>query len=419
MFGTLLEPIILLFFVYWYWNRLDISADAIIKYFASGFFLCTSSVFVYEVLASIGASVFVFLYSFLGLVILSVTGETDLTDISIDEGDVTGINIISGDTADNTDVNASEEEFYEGLDVPQSFVITIAIITSFLHAFLVASLIEELLKYLCFWMVEHPDLGNDVSLVPIPKSQQPPTEGSDLPPNEDMELLPPRSPEEGGANYISTDGSSLESQEDSMQKVTMAMARSKPHPVSFESRGSAITVAMVTVAIGFACAENFLYVFIYTEGNIVEEVTTLIIRALFPVHPLCAAIQSIFVVRRDVEKDNSVGVGRILFVAWLLHGAFDFLLMAYEAVMKILEGGVGSTSSENLIDSASGDADTTPDEAIENVESEWIVLVCSLLIPVIGFEYYLYQAKHQTKRLQDLDSGRVSSSQITNPTEVI
>ena len=87
-------------------------------------------------------------------------------------------------------------------------------------------------------------------------------------------------------------------------------------------------------------------------------------------------------------------------------------------VQVLLEKGVGSTGDSNLIDSASGDADTTPEEAIENVEAEWIVLVCSLLIPVIGFEYYLYQAKQQTKRLQDLDSGRVSSSQITS-TEVI
>lgn len=393
MFGILLEPIVLLFFVYWYWNRHDISTDAIIKYFASGFFLCTSSVFIYELLASIGTSIIVILYTFLGLVFLSVNGEAQLDEIKVDEGDVFGMNL--EDASGTLSPEDTNEEFYEELNLPRSFSITVAVVRSLLHAFLVASLIEELLKYLSFWMVEHPDLENNVSLVPIPKSQQVRSEETeDLPPNETMELLP---------------GPETKQDQDPTQKIIMDMAKSQPHPVSLESRGAAITVAMVTVAIGFACAENFMYVFIYTEGNIAEEVTTLMIRSLFPIHPLCAAIQSIFVVKRDVEKDNSVGVGRIIFGAWLLHGAFDFLLMSYDAIMLILEG-------DN--DTSDGDENMSPEEDVRYVGSGWIVLICSLLIPIIGLEYYIYQSRRQTKRLQDLDSGRVSSSQISGDTAI-
>ena len=139
--------------------------------------------------------------------------------------------------------------------------------------------------------------------------------------------------------------------------------------------------------------KSLLYIFFYTENNLAAETTTLILRALFPVHPLCAAIQSIAVVQRDVEKDRSVGVGRIILVAFLLHGSFDFVLMAYSSVMGILNEGEEA------------------DEDSETTIADWIVFGCSLLIPLSGLEYYFYHARKQTKRLVDLDTGRVSSSQ--------
>lgn len=58
------------------------------------------------------------------------------------------------------------------------------------------------------------------------------------------------------------------------------------------------------------------------------EFTVLIARMIFPLHPICAAIQSVYVVRRDVENDSHCTLGRhILLPAILVHGCFDWILM--------------------------------------------------------------------------------------------
>ena len=86
-------------------------------------------------------------------------------------------------------------------------------------------------------------------------------------------------------------------------------------------------------------SQNLLYVFGYTPSQSVGlEIETLIARSIFPVHPLCAAIQSIGVCKRDLEGQPGVGLGRIIAPAILLHGSFDFVLKvaAYlEQVKKI------------------------------------------------------------------------------------
>jgi hypothetical protein len=398
LFGALAEPIIILFFTYWYWNRLDLSTDAIVKYFSSGFFLCTSMVLVYELLASAMAGLAVLLYSFIGTVLLVAFGEVDLDNLdqlNVDGGDV--VEVTAPGLADHP---SADEKWHDTMDLPTSFVLTITLLSSLLNAFLVAAGVEEVFKYLSFWMVEHPDLEKDVSLVPVPLESSIDAEQH---PDEDDGLLASAKESESYDESYNDD--------QNMESSPMAMATSKMHPVSLESRGAAITVAMIAVAVGFACAENLLYVFVYTETNIAAETTTLVLRALFPVHPLCAAIQSIGVVQRDVEKDKSVGVGRIIFAAWLLHGSFDFLLMAYSAVVEVLKGqsqdaiGAGKDSPEN--------ADS------ESTSADWIVLGCSLLIPLIGLEYYFYNSRLQSKRLRDLDNGRVSSSQIQSDEEFI
>lgn len=48
---------------------------------------------------------------------------------------------------------------------------------------------------------------------------------------------------------------------------------------------------------------------------------------MFPIHAVCAAIQSIHVCRRDLEKDMSFGLGRIVLPSVIIHGTYDFLLL--------------------------------------------------------------------------------------------
>jgi hypothetical protein len=327
-------------------------------------------VLVYEFLASTLAGIAVVIYSFLGTLVLVLFGEVDadnFEDVNIEQQSIFDV-MAPPEMGGNTTTTTAANEAENTLEVPIAFVLTIAVLGALLNAFGVAALVEEVFKYLSFWMVEHPDMENNVSLVPVP----PDNSDDERHPGESAELLPAGSQP---PTHISVDPS---------------VQASSKHPISLESRGAAITVSMIAVAVGFACAENLLYIFVYTESDLAAETTTLILRALFPVHPLCAAIQSIAVVQRDIEKDRTVGVGRIISVAFLLHGSFDFVLMAYASIMQILKG---------------------DDEEPQTSMPDWIVFGCSLLIPLMGLEYYFYQARKQTKRLVDLDTGRVSSSQ--------
>jgi hypothetical protein len=84
---------------------------------------------------------------------------------------------------------------------------------------------------------------------------------------------------------------------------------------------------MVTVALGFACAENLHYVFVYSPPGLDMEIITLVVRCMFPVHPLCAALQSIGVCRRELEQQQLPtvqrdGLGRIIFPAYMLQPRF-------------------------------------------------------------------------------------------------
>ena len=125
------------------------------------------------------------------------------------------------------------------------------------------------------------------------------------------------------------------------------------------------------------------------------EIQTLIARSIFPVHPLCAAIQSIGVCRRDLEGQRGVGIGRIISPAILLHGSFDFVLMvaAYlQQVEKIKEGN-------------DDDSDIPKEDDSDAVMSEEDIptLVFSFGMVLVGYIYYVWQSRAQTKRFIAMD----------------
>ena len=125
------------------------------------------------------------------------------------------------------------------------------------------------------------------------------------------------------------------------------------------------------------------------------EIQTLIARSIFPVHPLCAAIQSIGVCRRDLEGQRGVGIGRIISPAILLHGSFDFVLMvaAYlQQVQKIKEGN-------------DDDSDIPKEDDSDAVMSEEDIptLVFSFGMVLVGYIYYVWQSRAQTKRFIAMD----------------
>ncbi|KAG7362750.1 protease prsW family protein [Nitzschia inconspicua] len=343
LYGTLLQPALVLFVIYWWWHRLDISLDAIIKYFASGFFICTGLSILYELMASIILSMAIYFVSIIGAIGLIMAGSIGLDDL-IGGDDVIG--------------DASSGDF------PLSYSISIAFVTALFNAYLVAASVEELVKYLSFWMVEHPDLELErITLTTSIICEVNENEGESEKLKLKNETTPGKIPETFSA----------------------------PSP-SFITRGAAYTVAMITTALGFACAENLLYVFVYTPPGINEEISTLLVRCLFPIHPLAAAIQSLGVCRRDLEKQTSFQLGRILFPAWLLHGSFDFLLMAYSLITQILSGTDGKTRGSN------------------NRYESSLLVPCVMIIPFIGIIFYFQEAWAQRKRLETLDSGNVNGA---------
>jgi RsiW-degrading membrane proteinase PrsW (M82 family) len=166
------------------------------------------------------------------------------------------------------------------------------VLVQFVNAFCVAALVEELMKYFAYRMVVTPET--------ITQRGQ------------------------------SSSSSSTSSSKSTGSAITVA--------VSLRGCGCDVTITfnfvlihfvikMVSTALGFACCENLVYIFIYSPPSLDNQISTLLARSFFPVHPLCAAIQSIGVCRRDLEGDKSYGLGRIILPAFLLHGSFDFVLM--------------------------------------------------------------------------------------------
>lgn len=303
--------------VHWTWNRFDLSFDSVVKYFSCGFFLTTPLAIVFELIINMLTTV-------VGLVMLFFV-------LAVDDDLVQGIQ----DNPQRAIKKFAVE--YQG----------IFIFNLFLQSFVIAALVEEMVKYFGYWMVVVPDL--------MPKR----TQTSDV--------------EEDG--------------EDSAVTPTR----------SYKSTGTAITVAMVSVALGFACCENLMYVFVYSPTpSLGVEITTLVARSFFPVHPLCAAIQSIGVCKRDLEGERKTGIGRIISPAVLLHGTFDFVLMVfayYQQVHKIESG-------ED--DDAPADAAAVDDDD-EDITEELPALLCASVFVMLGYAYYVCQSRAQTRRLVAMD----------------
>jgi uncharacterized membrane protein len=98
-------------------------------------------------------------------------------------------------------------------------------------------------------------------------------------------------------------------------------------------------------------------------------------RALLPIHPIVAAVQSIGVCQRDLEKEASHQLGRIIFPAVMIHGTFDFVLY--------------------FLDFLGG----------ENVTTIWVIMEWMLaeLIVVASIVYYYKEGMAQRERLERLD----------------
>jgi hypothetical protein len=114
---------------------------------------------------------------------------------------------------------------------------------------------------------------------------------------------------------------------------------------------------------------------------------------MFPVHPIAAAIQSVYVCRRDLEKDMTIGLGRIVLPSVVFHGTYDFALLAI---------------------TSSWQKDQNYFYQVENVTGVAIVSFCvSLFMVVAGGLYYMRISRAQYARLRGESNGTHALSEAS------
>lgn len=362
LLATFGQAFLILYFVHWRWNRLDLSLDAVVKFFSCGFLFSTIWAFVYETAVSTVLSIVAY-----GVAIPLLYSEVD------------------DDAKDDIDMKKIAMAFMHDY-------LWLVIVVLALNAFVVAALVEELCKYFGFWMVEHPDF---------------------LSPHDLEQLV--------GISLTSSSENDMASAEHGQAEdpliqdsTTITRVNTTAAPVSdktLASTGAGITIAMVAAALGYACCENLAYIFVYTPPGLGHELQTLGLRSLFPVHPLCAAIQSIGVCRRDLEGDRACQLGRILFPAILLHGTFDFALM----VLAMFQ----AMSQIPIDDDDNNNNNNDDDDKAASLMDQLPSLAAGFGIMIVGIVYYVIQSNHQVNRLRDLERARRDGSVMSASARLI
>ena len=324
----------------------ELSLDAMIKYFASGFFLSASLAVFWELILSQIIDVFVSL-------LLAVSGISSIDNPETDmQVPTNGIDSIDQSNY-GASIGKSEYATAFGLDHPFLFTIYLLIAT-----FIVAALIEEMSKYFGFVMVEHPDFMSRQDL-------------------------------QDASNVLARkDGTSAEDDTDEEETSRSRRARTdfQLHRQSIQAQGGAITMAMVAVAIGFTCCENLLYVFLYSGKSFAMELGVLIERTFFPVHLILAGIQSIGMCNRLLEGNQKMKIGNIILPSVIIHGTFDFLILFIAFMGKVL-----------------GQHYEAGDLTVSNT-AEFISLFSSVAIMIGACFYLAMESTRQRERLADADS---------------
>jgi RsiW-degrading membrane proteinase PrsW (M82 family) len=351
----------------------ELSLDAMIKYFASGFFLCSSLSLFWELAASLVFTAFVQLLLALGGVDVMNDPESDQGYISIIfPGDAYLTTISSSPSliskfyaANNAGAGVSRPDYAKLFGMDHPFLYTLYI---FVATFIIAAFIEELCKYFGYRMVEHPDFFS----------------------REELEDAALHSRGHHYDHHQSNDDDEEDGTEGGLEGDHYRLAPAETRTdfssqcQSVQAKGAAITLAMVSVAIGFSCCENLIYVFLYAGNTTQLELGVLLERSFFPVHPVLAAIQSIGVCRRDLEASREK-LGRIIFPAVMFHGSFDFIIVFIAFIGKL----VGEQVEEG-------------DLQISNTAEFLSVLSC-IVILFAGIYYVYTESSKQREHLIAID----------------
>jgi len=380
---TISQSVGVLALIVWYINRCrntskinpDLSTDAIIKYFASGFCLSTSLAIFWELLCSLILRIFISIL----MVATGVDALDDPEDSSPSRASSGGAFLFPSllHSAELSSVKDFMEAF--GNDHPTVYTIYI-----FFNAFCLAALIEELCKYFGFRMIEHPDFLSKRDL----------EEASRIVVGENNETLDDDDENEW-EDEILPRGRSRSTRRSTNAapppRVEVAPPDYSKQRRSIQAQGAAITLAMISVAMGFTCCENLVYCLLYSSSSPKMELAVLLSRSLFPVHPIAAAIQSIGVCRRELEGSRVSTLGRIILPAVIFHGSYDFFLLWIDFLAR--RNGVYAGAED--------------DGQVAFDQGSIIALAVSFLVSILimcGALYHLFRSSNaQRKRLADMD----------------
>lgn len=392
--ATFLQSFFVLFIVHWIFYKSDLSLDAVIKFFAAGFIIAVPSAFFFEGLL-------------LNIILIGAWSIYELSATFV------------GDTF---------------IDWVFSHWRLIWILGELVNAYIVAAVTEELCKYYTFRCVEHPDLvfltglnrtvqdeaAVDGGMVKYPFASH---QVEDLNRDNSMDNM-------SQFSHRSTKSGRSRRSRRQMAKDETLIERTGTREDEFEEdetdvrthtqKAMAITTGMISVAVGLACAENFMYVFLLGGANgshnveeyrdredVMEEWIVLFFRSIFPIHALAAAMQSINMIRKFVEssQDNGhrIGAGRIILPAVIIHGSFDAVLMGINVYVE--------TAWDQYLADNEGDM---PDEPPYNsLVVNLVAWVSIIVIMLSGFLWYYRENRAQRQRLIVLEEKDKASSPET------
>lgn len=392
LMATFVQAFLVLYVVHWIFHKSDLSLDAVVKFFAAGFAIAVPTAFFLEgILINIVLAVTYSLYG----VIEAIRGESFVAFVA----------------------NHYSVLWYLG---------------ELINAFIIAAITEELCKYYTFRCVEHPDL---VFLTGLNRKEQ----ASDAVAggvisypygsHQVQQLNRNNSFDSVSSNHSARSTRSTKSATQVWIDGTATdeeFFEDENDVRTHRQKAAALTTGMISVAVGLACAENFLYVFFLGgtgsgEGNIKEEWIVLFFRSIFPVHALAAAMQSIGMIRKFVEctsdaNDHRIGVGRVILPAVMLHGSFDAILLGINVYVE---------SSWDTYMQANGgkveDGFLPYNAAVVNMVA-WFSITS---IMIIGILWYFREHRNQKMRLRILEQeelaangGSYSPNKGGPPTEV-
>ncbi|KAG7339692.1 hypothetical protein IV203_025263 [Nitzschia inconspicua] len=392
LLATFLQSFLVIWIVHWIFHKSDLSLDAVIKMFAAGFVIAVPAAFFFE-----------------GLLV-NITLVTAYMVYGMGE-------LINGDGFMTWVI-----QHYRLL----------WILGEIFNAYVVAAVTEELCKYYTFRCVEHPDLIFLTGLVSTAQDERALEGGVVKYPfsSHQVQRTNQRNPYDDEASQYSrgshrsktSKSATLETENDD------DMYDEEPDVRTYRQKAAAVTTAMISVAVGLACAENFLYVFLLggtssgassaasdaTGGSYLEEWIVLLFRSIFPVHALAAAMQSVNMVRKFVETDevngHRIGVGRIILPAVIMHGSFDAILLGINVFIE--------TSWDNYLERNAGvvDPENPPYNPVVVNGVAWFSII---MVMLLGMAWYIRENRNQRARLillEEQEKAReIGSPAYTSP----